>query len=839
MPRSLEHRKICTWRKIKTNKMADKHVGKVSKPTFKKCNQRFDQVRSIFTRDSSLIVSGSGSNVYLFHRSTGEIDKIFTEHKHEVLTVAINKNNPLQVISCCKKKLMIWDYTDLTVVKTIKLKIENVTGVFINSSSIDLDYVYFKTKESLKLKKREKIVHSMVKYKIKDGSQETISKVDSRENSVAFSSCGNYMVCLHRRDLILHKITTNETTNHQAPCNELVCVDIHPQNQCIATGDSHGRILVWYNMFDGVNSPQKHVVLHWHSMAPNDVIFSPDGLYLLSGGKENVLVLWHLESESKSFQPRLGSKINHLFCSKDSRFIGVTMDNNMIQVISAIDHTLSSVLKFLAPVIDSSSGLSYHKQFDSLVFNGSPEGQLQFYQPKSDKVLMTLDILSNNVISSTKENEDVFSTVIDKVAFNETGNWMATLDVRNTPVLPTERRLCIWKYLDNQKTFILNTSINPPHKNDLVAVAFRPSMSSKKESNLLVTASTTGELKTWVQEQIVNEEDDSVTEQWKLDSFYSVGSKTCRKAHFSQDGSLLAVLFDEVVIFDPDNLSEVATLSWSYKKSDKLKTFCICNNESSCFLIAASQHNMIVWDLKTFDVAWQLEATVTHLVADPFSKYFAAVVSHKKKQRYLMFDPSTPHPVIVVNELPKDSKIKDVIFVSPPSQLCDEWPETGEPYFMTETGDIYCLGDLDPIRENIFNQSRDKEQSTFESIFGSSRPKERSTIADTYSHLPLGNPAKAAMRQMLTTPSHILPDVNVMCNAFYHSLLLSSNKVKLTDDETKEENSTTINDEDEKMTEEGSTINEDSGDQVQNVVLADLKLRKPKIDLLRSILAGK
>ena len=46
----------------------------------------------------SLIISGSGSDVYLFHRSTGEIDKIFTEHKHEVLTVAINKNNPLQVI---------------------------------------------------------------------------------------------------------------------------------------------------------------------------------------------------------------------------------------------------------------------------------------------------------------------------------------------------------------------------------------------------------------------------------------------------------------------------------------------------------------------------------------------------------------------------------------------------------------------------------------------------------------------------------------------------------------------------------------------------------------------
>ena len=42
---------------------------------------------------------------------------------------------------------------------------------------------------------------------------------------------------------------------------------------------------------------------------------------------------------------------------------------------------------------------------------------------------------------------------------------------------------------------------------------------------------------------------DTVTEQWKLDNFYNTGPKNCKKAHFSQDGSLLAVLFDEVSIF--------------------------------------------------------------------------------------------------------------------------------------------------------------------------------------------------------------------------------------------------------------------------------------------------
>lgn len=52
------------------------------------------------------------------------------------------------------------------------------------------------------------------------------------------------------------------------------------------------------------------------------------GNYLLSGGLETVLVTWHLESQEKSFLPRLGGGIEHIFQSSDGTTIGVSLSTN-------------------------------------------------------------------------------------------------------------------------------------------------------------------------------------------------------------------------------------------------------------------------------------------------------------------------------------------------------------------------------------------------------------------------------------------------------------------------------------------------------------------------------
>jgi len=55
----------------------------------------------------------------------------------------------------------------------------------------------------------------------------------------------------------------------------------------------------------------------WHAHAVNSLRFTSDG-FLLSAGKESVLVQWHLERQDKTFISRLGNgEITNLSTSSE------------------------------------------------------------------------------------------------------------------------------------------------------------------------------------------------------------------------------------------------------------------------------------------------------------------------------------------------------------------------------------------------------------------------------------------------------------------------------------------------------------------------------------------
>ena len=60
---------------------------------------------------------------------------------------------------------------------------------------------------------------------------------------------------------------------------------------------------------------------------------------------------------------------------------------------------------------------------------------------------------------------------------------------------------------------------------------------------------------------------------------------------------------------------------------ENFRELCMCNHSSSNFVVGASSRRVIVWDVKTFEMKWQLEASISLLTADPFSKYFSVIVS--------------------------------------------------------------------------------------------------------------------------------------------------------------------------------------------------------------------
>ncbi len=94
------------------------------------------------------------------------------------------------------------------------------------------------------------------------------------------------------------------------------CVAISADESMIAAGDAPGRIQIWRDFAPHVPTIKREgqnrhhaegllpTTLHWHASAVGCLSFSPDGTYLLSGGREGVLVQWQVESGRPSFLPR-------------------------------------------------------------------------------------------------------------------------------------------------------------------------------------------------------------------------------------------------------------------------------------------------------------------------------------------------------------------------------------------------------------------------------------------------------------------------------------------------------------------------------------------------------
>lgn len=96
------------------------------------------------------------------------------------------------------------------------------------------------------------------------------------------------------------------------------CVAVSADETMLAAGDATGRIQLWRHFGDAVpravstDAPSssgqpssstseaaallRPATLHWHASAVGCLSFSPDGTYLLSGGREGVLVMWQVRA---------------------------------------------------------------------------------------------------------------------------------------------------------------------------------------------------------------------------------------------------------------------------------------------------------------------------------------------------------------------------------------------------------------------------------------------------------------------------------------------------------------------------------------------------------------
>lgn len=280
----------------------------------------------------------------------------------------------------------------------------------------------------------------------------------------------------------------------------------------LALGFTDGEVHLFDDvstLFDSSDGPILPTprILHWHRDAVSSAKFSRDGNYIISGGKETVLVLWQLTTGKKSFLPHLTSTIDRVVVNSRGDRYALRMGDNSVMVLSTSE--LKPVANFaglqlaLAPKKHATSALAnstaavIHTQDSNQLLTTVPASQprgdsdvatrpfLQTFDLRNSKHITRQALTRNNVTDfrSTPDGAPIQPPDVHLLQISKDGQWLATVDewmppvadltylAPNNPALLEEERrkrkevyLKFWSWDQQQDLWILATRVDAPHE---------------------------------------------------------------------------------------------------------------------------------------------------------------------------------------------------------------------------------------------------------------------------------------------------------------------------------------------------------------------------------------
>uniref|UniRef100_A0A8C5IS02 WD repeat domain 75 n=1 Tax=Junco hyemalis TaxID=40217 RepID=A0A8C5IS02_JUNHY len=491
-------------------------------------------------------------------------------------------------------------------------------------------------------------------------------------------------------------------------------------------------------------------------------------LYALASAEDSVFVVIPKKGERDTFQ---------LVSVKLTKGAGQDLEGKELSVVLDGVGASSKQIAFGREVCsplgrDVKTGLVVDPRTKALVLNGEP-GHLQFYSLQSDQQLFSLDIVQRQYIhqAGLKQSDLV------KVAFSARGTWLATVE-ESEEVADPELQLKLWFYTEETQSFALNTRINTPHDNHITDMCFRDMDELGDDSLILVTTGRDCVFKVWV---MVGDSDPEGN--WSCDFVGSYHNYQATNCCFSEDGSLLAVSFEETVtVWD--------SLTWDLKCTfchppGNIRNICFGRQTCSKYLIGATDYGFLCcWNLLTCALEWNAHLNVVVLQPDPLSEHIAAVSWLSKESSLFVFKPSEPWPVYIQRNLCKE-KILLAAFVprDEPETISSEkylWLRKSQLFFLTDTQELMTLS-TKSLEERLTPSSKQLavEESLpvtpFSVLLGKHRRQQAQEDTD------LGKPvvhnkqeqASPAVKELLHTPAHVLPSASFLCTIFINSLLIS------------------------------------------------------------------
>ncbi|XP_063286207.1 WD repeat-containing protein 75 isoform X1 [Pelobates fuscus] len=741
---------------------------------------RLNYRRAVFTADGKYLLCVSGDFIKLYSTSTEECIHVLQGHKNLVTGIELNPQNHLQLYSCSLDgTIKLWDFMDGILIKTFSVgckllalyNAKNGNCVYAitpknnNEASDTFQLISIKLPKSVD----QECEVTQLTVIFDDVSESPKCTAVGRDGEYIATARGLNLFVFYLKSKKLFRIPLSATSK-KGTNNNFTVVTCHPEEDCIATGHEDGRIRLWRNF----NHKQEYTYtsLHWHHDAVMDLAFSAQGTKLLSGGIESVLVQWPFGSESnREYLPRLGAAIEHISTSPDGSLLCTSHVDNKISIINA-SLRVSAIIQGLVKGNDVKTGLTIDPRSKALVLNGKP-GHLQFYSLQNDKQLYNLDIVQHEFVQQA--GLQYFDLV--KAVFSTRGDWLATVEeLQGQDIDGLEMQLKLWEFEDKSQSFVLNTTINMPHEDQVTCLCFQD---SEIDSPILVTTGKDGLFKVWM----LRDDSDIYKESsgWICDFVGSYHGNKATNCCFSSDGSLLAVSFEDIVTVWETN-------TWDLKETfcqppGKIRNLCFGRMKSAKYLLASTDDGFInCWNLLTCALEWRAQLNVSILLSDSSSEYIAAFSCGSESTNLFVFKPDKPNPVYIQKDVCRE-KVQWAVFVprDVPESIHSEshhWLIRSQLYFLTENQELMTFSTESP-EEKLTPLSKQLavEESMpvtpFHILLGKRRQQEQDLETEKISAGSHKAQGVVAIRELLHTPAHVLPAASVLCTMFVNSLLIS------------------------------------------------------------------
>ncbi|KAK8961373.1 Guanine nucleotide-binding protein subunit beta-like protein B [Platanthera guangdongensis] len=786
--------------------------------------QSFVSSAPAFSNDAKKLLVCTGNTISVFSTSTGILITELEGHTDRVTSVVVVPvSGPVsKFMSFCwtsslDGSICYWDFSAAELIKKVKATHPIISmvipriGCHLNDCSEKESklYAFVSAEDTSKPIDQLKALRGEVHlYNLTESRRVGGLLCQTRKPQIMHvSKSGDFIGIVNKRQVNIWQIPDTKIQVDQVKrirlhhTKNLTTLAFHPTERVVAGGDVTGRILIW-RAFGGKKFSKNLLVMdeeerpgvrgdddaeacttwHWHASEVKFLLFSSDGVYLYSGGKEGVIVVWQLDTGKKKFKPRLGSPLISFIDSPDP----------VLSCISCADNQIHLLKMPTMEIIKSISGIKLPFSFPDL-----HEGSYEEFSFHNDSGLIALcaddyciqffSLFDNMQVSQVQICERNFQPVDDVMVFvalttlSPDGSMMSTVDVR----LPEEGlgAAVTLKFWSGSRIgeYSLSTVIYEPHRDaQISAIAFRPGHS------MAVSSSLGGDFKVWINFSSICQEGQMHEKSgWRCQSVGSYKNMPMTATAFSTDGSVLAVAAETVfTLWDPDKNVLIAVIGNTITTICKLSF--VAQSEYLLSISRGLKPQLALWNLSKMSMQWSYQILVEAISTTKDGSQFAILASDnasseaRKRARkredgiILLFDVQSPIPLATWRV--RKAKGGGIAFL--PSDLSLEPSENGTDYLL-----VYINGDHDYV---IFDPLGSGEIQGTRNNHPSQVSREESGhigYTSVYGELPQFDSKKECVPDVPFMPmerpwetifagsSHILPPLTKLCSTFLESLL--------------------------------------------------------------------